>query len=95
MSCQDWKKTNHDTPRCSCFSWKDHIESHSLRAWPIRCSVRDCDNFPTVGIPVIHNPIDGAKVIPVCSHCNLRTGFFDIKGSVSLVNMKRSECRVK
>ena len=43
----------------------------------------------------MNHHIEGDKVIPVCEFCAMRTGYFDIKGSVSIINIKRHECRVK
>ena len=95
MSCQNWKIKSNSEILCSCSSWKKHIESYSLRAWPVHCSVKGCDYSPIEGVPVMNHHIEGDKVIPVCEFCAMRTGYFDIKGSVSLINIKRHECRVK
>ncbi|GEK16161.1 hypothetical protein AFI02nite_41970 [Aliivibrio fischeri] len=95
MSCEDWKIKEKKTILCSCESWKIYIERYSLRLWPIHCSVKDCNYAPNQGVPVINRRVDYDKVIPVCDSCAARTGYFDIKGSVSLIDIKRYECRVR
>ncbi|GEK16068.1 hypothetical protein AFI02nite_41040 [Aliivibrio fischeri] len=94
MSCENWKIKDKNEILCLCASWRKHIGRYSLRAWPVHCSVKECNYPPTVGVPVINHRIDEVKVIPVCGRCAVYSGYFDIKGSVSLIDVKRYECRV-
>ena len=93
MSCTNWKKAYKENISCSCSSWKDHIERHSPRMWPMYCSIKECNHPAIFGMPVMNLSLDIGKVIPVCDVCVRRTTYFDIKGNVSLVNINRFECK--
>lgn len=90
MSVNRWiKKVNREHIQCSCSSWKKHVEFHSIRAWPLRCSVKGCRYAALVGMPAINGDYDGVAIIPVCEACEKQTTYFDISGGVTLIAENR------
>ncbi len=48
-------------------------------------------NKPTIGAHIINANVDGEKIVPMCDACNKKTGYFTLKGGISLVSANRSE----
>ena len=92
MTASNWKNKKRTGERdCKCGSWKNHWLNFSNKEWPDKCSVKGCSNKPTLGAHVINADVTGEKIVPMCDSCNKLTGYFDLKGGITLVNANQSE----
>ena len=89
---KNWKNKAGTGERvCKCGSWKQHWVNFSKKPWPSQCSVAGCMNAPTLGAHIINDDVKGEKIVPMCDSCNKKTGTFNLKDGISLVNANRSE----
>ncbi len=92
LTANNWKnKSGTGNRTCKCGSWKQHWINFAKKDWPKQCSVEGCMNEPTIGAHIINADVDGEKIVPMCDACNKKTGYFTLKGGISLVSANRSE----
>lgn len=87
-----WKNKGGTGERnCKCGSWKRHWLNFSGQKWPKECSVKGCNNEPTLGAHVISYTKKGERIVPMCAACNKRTDSFALKKNAVDVSANRSE----
>ena len=92
ITTSNWKnKVGTGNRACRCGSWKQHWINFSGQSWPNSCSVKGCNNSPTLEGHVINVNVSGEKIIPMCDSCNQFSGPFDLKSGTTFVSANQSE----
>ena len=91
-TAKNWKnKSGTGIRNCKCGTWKQHWINFSGKEWPESCSVSGCSNKATLGAHVINAEVSGERIVPMCASCNSLTGYFNLKGNITLVRANKSE----
>ena len=92
LSSTGWKNKAGTSDRaCKCGSWKEHWKIFANKEWPSTCSVKDCNNTPTLGAHVINPDVTGERIVPMCDSCNKVSGAFTLKGEITRPSANKTE----
>lgn len=93
LPVSNWKnKAGTGTRTCICGSWKQHWLNFSNKPWPAACSVKGCDNAPTLGAHIYNPDVSGEYIVPMCPECNKLTSSFSLKGVTCVSANKSKTC---